>query len=274
MIRAAPRRRGAAHNRSTSTSTPLPTEPDQQEIALNGPGTNTVQRRNPGCPARRPARRRPPRPRHAEQVRHSHRRARCRAAALLRRWAAQAEADPAAHTYFPSLARAFFRILADEARREKRQGARDTERRKSYEVQPIGIPESLPTTLDPEDSYTVFRVVLEVVKGWESDDDVLPNEAAHRHLIQACEALAIMARAQLVEMGPLVQAHLDDDRAAQEWRHDRWMARGRLERADQAARRADAPAQERQRGNKGANAGDKAATTPAAPATAHDERSA
>jgi len=197
-----------------------------------------------------------------------------RAVALLRRWAEDAQKDPATHTYFPSLARAFFRILADEARREKRQGARDTERRKSYKVQPVGIPESLPTTLDPEESYTVFRVVLEVVKGWESDDKVLPNEAAHRHLIQACEALAIMARAQPNEMGPLVQAHRDDDQAAQEWRHDRWMARGQRGRANEAARRADAPAQERQRGDKGANAGDKAAATPAAPATAHGERSA
>ncbi len=191
-----------------------------------------------------------------------------RAVALLRRWAEQAEADPAAHTYFPPLARAFFRILADEARREKWQGARDTERRKSYEVQPVGIPESLPTTLDPDDSYTVFRVVLDVVKGWESDDKVLPNEAAHRHLIQACEALAIMARAQLNEMGPLVQAHLADARAAEDWRHDRWMARGRRDREAGAARTAATMAQERQRGAEGSMDGaDRDAGAAAAPAS-------
>ncbi len=96
---------------------------------------------------------------------------------------------------------------------------------KSYLTQLVGTLEGIPTTLDVDDSYTVFRAVLYAVQTWESDDQVLPNEAAHRALIEAAEALQIMARAQLTEMGPLVQAHRDNDRAAQEWAHDRWMAR-------------------------------------------------
>jgi len=111
---------------------------------------------------------------------------------------------------------------------------RTPERSKSYLTQPVGIPEGIPPTLDVDDSYTVFRVVLHAVQTWESDDQVLPNEAAHRALIDAIEALQIMARAQLTAMGPLVQAHHDDDRAAQEWAFDRWMARSQLARSEEA----------------------------------------
>jgi len=112
-----------------------------------------------------------------------------------------------------------------------------TKRSKSYLTQPVGIPEDIPTTLDVDDSYTVFRVVLHAVQTWQPDDQVLPNEAAHRALIDATEALQIMARAQLTAMGPLVQAHRDDDWAAQEWAFDRWLARSQLARSEEEERR-------------------------------------
>jgi len=78
---------------------------------------------------------------------------------------------------------------------------------------------------------------------------------------------------------PLTQAHLADARAAEDWRHDRWMARDRRDREGGAARTAAAMAQERQRGAEGSTDGDEdgdagAAATPAPPANAPDERSA
>ncbi len=111
---------------------------------------------------------------------------------------------------------------------------RTPERSKSYRTQPVGIPEGIPPTLDVDDSYTIFHVVLHAVQTWQPDDEVLPNEAAHRALIDATEALQIMARAQLTAMGPLVQAHRDDDWATQEWAFDRWMARSQLARSEEA----------------------------------------
>jgi hypothetical protein len=148
------------------------------------------------------------------------------AVAMLRRWFDDYQAHPEEHSYFPSIARMFFKSVKALDDEEKRRAA--THRAgavKSYLTQPVGSPEGIPTTLDVDDSYTVFRVVLHAVQTWQPDDQVLPNEAAHRALIEATEALQIMARAQLTEMGPLVQAHRDDDRAAQEWASDRWMAR-------------------------------------------------
>ena len=148
------------------------------------------------------------------------------AVAMLRRWFDDYQAKPEEHSYFPSITRMFFKALkalADEDKeRATTHGAGAV---KSYLTQPVGIPEGIPTTLDVDDSYTVFRAVLQAVQTWQPDDRVLPNEAAHRALIEAAEALQIMARAQLTEMGPLVQAHRADKRAAQEWEHDRWMAR-------------------------------------------------
>jgi len=148
------------------------------------------------------------------------------AVALLRQWVENYLAHPEAHSYVPSLARMFFKavtILGDEGKgRAATHGAGAV---KSYLTQPVGIPEGIPTTLDVDDSYTVFRVVLHAVQTWQPDNDVLPNEAAHRALIEAAEALQIMTRAQLAEMGSLVQAHRDDNSAAAEWAYDRWMAR-------------------------------------------------
>jgi len=148
------------------------------------------------------------------------------AVALLRQWVEDYLAHPEEHSYVPSLGRMFFKavtVLGDE---DKGHAARHSAGAiKSYLTQPVGIPEGIPTTLDVDDSYTVFRAVLQAVQTWQSNDRVLPNEAAHRALIEAAEALQIMARAQLAEMAPLVQAHCDDERAAEEWAYDRWMAR-------------------------------------------------
>ncbi len=155
-----------------------------------------------------------------------HARSDAQVVALLGQWVEDYQARPEDHSHFPSVVRMFFqaaKALADEEKRRAATHGAGTV--KSYLTQPVGSPEGIPTTLDVDDSYTVFRVVLHAVQTWESDDQVLPNEAAHRALIEAAEALQIMARAQLTEMGPLVQAHRDDDRAAQEWASDRWMAR-------------------------------------------------
>jgi len=201
-----------------------------------------------------------------------------RAVALLRRWAEQAEADPTAQSYFPSLAHAFFRILADEARREKWQGARDANHRASDTTQPVGIPSAAPVTLAGEEVYDVFNAVLDAVQSWTTDDHVLPNDEAHRRLLRHLDALRIMTTAVIAADAPLVRAHLDDARAAEDWRHDRWMARGRRDREGGAARTAATMAQERQRGAEGSTDGaDRdagAATAPAPPANAGDERSA
>ncbi len=201
-----------------------------------------------------------------------------RAVELLRRWAEQAEADPATHTYFPSVARTFFRMLAHEARREKWQGARDANHRASDTTQPVGIPSAAPVTLAGEEVYDVFNAVLDAVQSWTTDDHVLPNNEAHRRLLRHLDALRIMTTAVIAADAPLVQAHLADARAAEEWRHDRWMARGRRDREGSAARTAATTAQERQRGAEGStddadrDAG--AVATPAPPANAGDARSA
>ncbi len=172
-----------------------------------------------------------------------------RAVELLRRWAEQAEADPAAHSYFPPLARMFFRMLAHEAERVKDRTARDTDRGATSHVQPVGIPSAAPVTLAGEEVYDVFHAVLDAVQSWTTDDDALPNDEAHRRLLRHLDALRIMTNAVIATDAPLVEAHLADARAAEDWRHDRWMARGRLDREAGAARTASTTAQERQRGD-------------------------
>lgn len=152
-----------------------------------------------------------------------------RAVEILRRWAEDAQRDPATHTYFSSLARTFFQILAHEAERVKERAARDAERRASDQTQPVGIPSSASVTLAGEEVYDVFNAVLDVVQAWTTDEDVIPNDEAHRRLLRHLDALRIMAAAVIAADAPLVQAHLDDTRAAQEWRHDRWLARVRRE---------------------------------------------
>jgi len=96
---------------------------------------------------------------------------------------------------------------------------------KSYEVQPQGIPGQAPVTLDGEASYMLFNAIFDAIVAWDSDDEVLPNEAAYRRLLDLAEALVIATRAQLTAMGPLVAAHRADDHAAAEWKYDRWLAR-------------------------------------------------
>jgi len=201
-----------------------------------------------------------------------------RAVSMLRRWAEQAEADPAAHSYFPSVARTFFRVLAHEAERERRQQVHDANHRTSYDTQPVGVPSFASVTLAGEEVYDVFHAVLDAVQAWTTDEDVLPNNEAHRRLLRHLDALRTMTNAVIAADAPLVQAHLDDARAAEEWRHDRWMARGRRDREGGAARTASTTAQERQRGAEGStddadrDAG--AVATPAPPANAGDARSA
>jgi len=201
-----------------------------------------------------------------------------RAVDLLRRWAEQAEADPAAHSYFPPLARMFFQVLAHEAERVKERTARDTDRRKSYATQPVGIPSAALVTLAGEEVYDVFHAVLDAVQAWTTDDHVLPNDEAHHRLLRHLDALRTMTNAVIAADAPLVRAHLDDTRAAEDWRHDRWMARGRFDREAGAARTAATMAQERQRDAEGSTDGaDRdagAATAPAPPTSAPDERSA
>jgi len=201
-----------------------------------------------------------------------------RAVELLRRWVEVAQKDPATHTYFPSVARTFFQVLAHEAERVEERASRDTDRRKSYTTQPVGVPGPAPVTLAGEEVYDVFNAVLDAVQSWTTDDHVLPNDEAHRRLLRHLDALRIMTTAVIAADAPFVQAHLDDARAAEEWRHDRWMARGRRDREAHAARTASTTAQERQRGAEGSTDGaDRdagAATTPAPPANAGDERSA
>ncbi len=159
-----------------------------------------------------------------------HARSDAQVVALLRQWVDDYQAHPEDHSHFPSIARTFFEAANAFADEEKRRTATHggAGAVKSDLTQPVGTLEGVPTTLDVDDSYTVFRAVLYAVQTWESDVQVLPNEAAHRALIEAAEALQIMARAQLTEMGPVVQAHRDDDRAAQDWASDRWMARSQL----------------------------------------------
>ncbi len=201
-----------------------------------------------------------------------------RAVDLLRRWIEDAQKDPATHTYFPSVARMFFQVLAHEGERVKERESRDTDRRKSYTTQPVGVPGPAPVTLADEEVYDVFNAVLDAVQSWTTDDHVLPNNEAHRRLLRHLDALRTMTNAVIAADAPLVQAHLDDARAAEDWRHDRWMARGRRDREGSAARTAATMAQERQRGAEGStNGADRdagAATAPAPPTNAPDERSA
>ena len=202
-----------------------------------------------------------------------------RAVELLRRWAEDAQKDPATHTYFPSVARMFFQVLAHEAERVKERASRDTDRRKSYTTQPVGIPGPASVTLAGEEVYDVFNAVLDAVQAWTTDDHVLPNNEAHRRLLRHLDALRIMTSAVIAADAPLTQAHLADARAAEDWRRDRWMARDRRDREAHAGRTAAAMAQERQRGAEGSTDGDEdgdagAAATPAPPANAPDERSA
>ncbi len=172
-----------------------------------------------------------------------------RAVELLRRWAEDAQKDPATHTYFPSVARMFFQVLAHEAERVKERASRDTDRRKSYTTQPVGVPGPAPVTLAEEEVYDVFNAVLDAVQSWTTDEHVLPNNEAHRRLLRHLDPLRTMTNAVIAADAPLVEAHLDDARAAEDWRHDRWMARDRRDREGGAARTASTMAQERQRGD-------------------------
>ena len=209
-----------------------------------------------------------------------------RIVSMLRQWVEDAEKDLATHSYFPTLARVFFSLLSTGVAhldREEPHEAQDADRRarsgKRYQTQPVGIPQALDTTLDPDESYIVFHVVLDAVKAWEDEDKVLPNEAAHRRLIAAAQALEIMANAQLMEMGPLVEAHRADDEAANEWRRDRWFARSQPDRFTPAGS-VVATGQPRAQGQRDAGDASDAqarpdtATSSAAPASARDTRSA
>ena len=158
-------------------------------------------------------------------------------------------------------------MLAHEGERVKERESRDTDRRKSYTTQPVGIPGPASVTLADEEVYDVFNAVLDAVQSWTTDDDALPNNEAHRRLLRHLDALRIMTNAVIATDAPLVEAHLADARAAEDWRHDRWMARGRLDREGGAARTAATMAQERQRGAEGSTDGaDRDAGAAAAPA--------
>ena len=148
-----------------------------------------------------------------------------RAVDLLRRWIEDAQKDPATHTYFPSVARTFFQVLAHEAERVKERASRDADRGATSHVQPVGIPGFASVTLAGEEVYDVFNAVLDAVQSWTTEDHVLPNNEAHRRLLRHLDALRIMTSAVIAADAPLARAHLDDARAAEEWRHDRWMAR-------------------------------------------------
>jgi len=193
---------------------------------------------------------------------------------LMRHWTEEALADPARHSYFPSLVRMLVTFLKTENNRgalREADSTAATPRPKSYELPPVGgIPDTAEVTLDVDDAYRVFSVVLEYVKAWQPDDHVLPNEVAHRRLIEAAQALEIMTRAQLSQMGSLVQAHRDDERAADEWMWDRWMERGRLKQEAGAAEKA----QERQRDNEGSDASPTMSPAATAADTARDDREA
>ncbi len=118
-----------------------------------------------------------------------------RAVDLLRRWTEDAQKDPATHRYFPSVARMFFRVLAHEAERVKERAAWDTERGASDTTQPLGVPGTASVTLAGEEVYDVFHAVLDAVQAWTTDDEVLPNNEAHRRFLRHLDALRIMTSA-------------------------------------------------------------------------------
>ncbi len=144
---------------------------------------------------------------------------------LMRRWAESAQKDPSAHTSFTNVARIFVDTLADEVRRAKRTAARGTGRLKSYELQPVGVPAPASVTLDGDDIYDIFESLLAAVQAWRHSDDVIEDYNATVHLLGLTNALALMTHARITATAPLTNAHRDDDRAAEEWKSARWMAR-------------------------------------------------
>ena len=198
-----------------------------------------------------------------------------RIVSMLRQWVEDAEKDLATHSYFPTLARAFFQILGDEAIREERREAQDAERRapKNYEIQPVGIPDLAEVTLDTDDTYRVFSTLLDAIKVWDCSEKPLEDYAARARLDDLLDAVKIMNAGYMAAIEPGIQAHRDDEAAARAWTHDRWMARSRLEQEARAAR----VAQERQRDEQDDTDHPATATTPAtaaAPPSARDTRSA
>jgi len=137
-----------------------------------------------------------------------------RAVSMLRQWAEDAEKDPTRHSYFPSLARMVFRLLADEEKRRTRHTA-----------PPVGVPDVASVTLDADDVYPVFDALLDALKAWDASDDPLEDDEARRRLDRLLRALVTMNTAYLTTLRPYIQACRDDNRAAKEWKRDRWSAR-------------------------------------------------
>ncbi len=162
---------------------------------------------------------------------------------LMRHWTEDALVDPARHSYFPSLVRMLFQFLRNEEAREALRASAPTPRPKSYEIQPVGIPDSAFVTLDTTDAYRVFSTLLDAIKAWDYSTDPLDDYAARARLGDLLDAVKIMNAGYMAAIKPGVQAHRDDEAAARAWKADRWMKRGELAQEARAAEKA----QERQR---------------------------
>ncbi len=114
----------------------------------------------------------------------------------------------------------------------------------TYQEQPVGIPDSTPITLERDGAWDVFNSVLHAVQSWEDSEDPFDQDDARLRLIRDLDALRVMTRALRASDAPYIQAHIDDARAAEEWRKDRWHARGDRARAERAAAIADSGAKE------------------------------
>lgn len=96
---------------------------------------------------------------------------------------------------------------------------------KSYETQPIGIPEVETGLLDMDDIDAVRDALYAAVCDWDKEPDAEACYEAYEYLADLLSALGIMTRATLAYMQPIHQAHQDDHRAAEEWKAARWRAR-------------------------------------------------
>ncbi len=114
----------------------------------------------------------------------------------------------------------------------------------TYQEQLVGIPDSTPITLDRDGAWDVFNSVLHAVQSWEDSEDPMEQDQARLCLIRDADALGVITKAMRRSDAPYIRALLGDARAAEEWRKDRWFARGDRARAERAAAIADSGAKE------------------------------
>ena len=89
-----------------------------------------------------------------------------------------------------------------------------------------GLPDSPAVPIEPEDIDTLRDALRAAICAWEYPEGHMQEGVREfDRLALMAEALAIAARATNVYQKPILRAHEDDEKAAEDWRLQRWWHR-------------------------------------------------